>query len=63
MRLIEVVHDKGRGSFSRYVITTLRNDDRLELDSLRKARVAFAEEVAVSCADPRVGPHMSCRPR
>lgn len=58
VRLIEVVHDNGRATFSRYAITTLRNEGRSEFDTLRKARLAFVAEVAASRADVRVGPHV-----
>ena len=59
MRLIEVVHDHGRASFSRYTVTTLRHDRRLSFESLRAAREGFRQEVAASRSDDRVGPHVN----
>lgn len=59
VRLIEVVHDQGRTSFSRYAITTLRHARRLPFENLRAAREGFRQEVAASQADERVGPYVN----
>lgn len=59
VRLIEIIHDLNRRTFSRYAISTLRHDDRTEFTSLREAKRAFADEVVASRDDPRVGPYVS----
>lgn len=58
VRLIEIVHDLNRRTFSRYAVTTLRNDERSEFTTIREARRAFEAEVVASRQDPRVGPHV-----
>lgn len=55
VRLIEMA---SAGGGSRYAVTTLRNDERREFDSLEAAHVAFAAEIEASRADPVVGPYV-----
>lgn len=48
VQLIEVIHSSGRQTFSRYTVTTLRGAGRRDFVSLRDARRAFDEEVALT---------------
>lgn len=55
VRLIEM---EPAGGGNRYAVTTLRNDDRLEFDTLAAAQTAFEAEIKASRADPVVGPYV-----
>ena len=55
VQLIEVVYQMSQRVFSRYVVTTPCGRSRRDFVSMRTARRAFNEAVAVTCppSDPR----------
>ena len=55
VRLIEMA---SAGGGTRYAVTTLRNGDRHEFDTLGAAQAAFEAEIEASRADPVVGPYV-----
>lgn len=55
VRLIEMTSADDK---IRYAVTTLRNDERREFDTLAAAQTAFEAEIEASRADPVVGPYV-----
>ena len=56
VQLIEVVHQMSQRVFSRYVVITRCGRSRRDFVSMRTARLAFDEAVAMTCPrpDPRL---------
>ena len=52
VQLMEVVHQMSRQVLSRYLVTTRCGRSRRDFVSMRTARLAFNEAVAMTCPRP-----------